>query len=303
MMFNFKGKEWYINKTLAMQLNSIVYNIKKDWDFVIVISGDRSVRVGKSILGMTVCSYLASLLERLDLNKDAYNLNNVHFNSRKMVEAALKSPKYTIHHYDEGREGLAAAKYSQQVQKDLLDFFAECGQLNNIFVIVLPDYFELKEDIAVGRSEFLINVYRKETPVLVKGSKLGFSEDKVPVTRLDRGFFEFFNRYKKRWLYDKAKSTRRKSYGLVKANFIGNFTDQYPLDEAEYKEKKRKALQEVKEAETQQRDSTNSKLKAGYYTLLKEVGEKNPELLKDLPLKAGLNPKYYTNRLLELKKE
>ena len=48
------------------------------------------------------------------------------------------------------------------MQQDLLDFFAECGQLNQVFVIVAPDFFKLSEEIAVARSEYLINVYRKD---------------------------------------------------------------------------------------------------------------------------------------------
>jgi len=40
-----------------------------------------------------------------------------------------------------------------------LIFLIECGQLNQIFVLVLPDFFGLKEDIAVARSEFLFKMF------------------------------------------------------------------------------------------------------------------------------------------------
>lgn len=49
MKFLWKGNEYYIDGFLASLLNSIVYNIKKDWDFVILITGDRGVRVGKCL--------------------------------------------------------------------------------------------------------------------------------------------------------------------------------------------------------------------------------------------------------------
>ena len=50
MKFEFKGKEYYIDGYLASQLDSIVYNVKKDWDFVIMITGNRMVRVGNQSL-------------------------------------------------------------------------------------------------------------------------------------------------------------------------------------------------------------------------------------------------------------
>lgn len=242
MRFEYNGKEFYIDGILANQLMSIAYNVKNDHDFIIVITGDRTVRVGKSVMGLVVCAFLAFCLKKLDLNDNAFGIDNVYFDNQTMLKKAITSPPYTIHQYDEGREGLAASKYMKDFQKDLMDFFAECGQLKNIFVIVLPDFFELKEDIAVARSEFLINVYRKDTKILIDGKKFGFPDEKIPITRLDRGQFEFFSRKKKAVLYDVAKSKHQKRYNLIKCNFYGKFTNQYPVDEAEYREKKRKAL-------------------------------------------------------------
>jgi hypothetical protein len=246
-----KDKEWYIDGFLASQLNSIVYNITSDWDFVILISGDRTVRVGKSVLALTVCAYLASLIEKNNLNKEPYTIDDIYFDNKEMIKAALNKPAYSINHYDEGREGLAASKAMKQFQQDLLDFFAECGQLRHIFVIVLPDFFELKEEIAVARSEFLLNVYRKEEKRMVDMHKTG---EKMPVVKLMRGFFEFFSRRKKVILFDKARSTRRKSYGLIKADFVAKFVNQYPVDEEEYKKRKQDALKRFIERHKEEKE-------------------------------------------------
>ena len=70
MKFKFKEQEYYIDGYLADALNTIVYNIKEDWDFVIIISGDRMVRVGKSILAMTIGAYLGSILKSMGMNDD-----------------------------------------------------------------------------------------------------------------------------------------------------------------------------------------------------------------------------------------
>lgn len=243
MKFTYKGKSWYIDGLLAIQLNSIAYNLKKDWDFVIIITGDRTVRTGKSVLAMTICTYLAYVMNRLKIPTD-YTGKNIFFDSKKAMSEALSMPKHSIIHYDEGRDALASSKYLAPVQKDMLDYFAECGQLNHVFVIVLPDFFGLSEEISVPRSEFLINVYRKEVKARVNLFKDG---EMHPIVKFKRGQFEFFSRSKKASLYDKAKAWKKKNYGLVKANFIGSFVNQYTIDESEYRRKKKDWLKRFKE--------------------------------------------------------
>lgn len=228
----------YLDRNLKNALDSLVYNVKDDWDFVIIITGDRSVRTGKSVLAMCICAYLADKLGT------PYTLDNLYFSSRNMIDDVLKKPKYSVCHYDEGREGLATSKLMTPLQHDLLDYFAECGQLNHIFVIVLPDFFGLVEEISVARSEFLINVYRKEKKIMKDLYNTG---EQIPLVEFERGYFEFFNRYAKQDLYDKSRSLRKKNYNLVKANFIGRFTNYYPLPQSEYREKKRKYLKRFKE--------------------------------------------------------
>jgi len=251
MKFTWRGQELYIDKWLAIQLDSLIYNVKKDWDFVGILSGNRMVRIGKSVLAQTICAYLAYGLEKRGLNPDSYDLNNIYFDNKVLVTDALKKSPYNVIHYDEGREGLAASKTMKQFQQDLLDFFTECGQLNHIFIIVAPDFFELKEEIAVGRSEFLINVYRASEKKMIDLYKDG---EKRPVTKFTRGFFQFFSRDKKAWLYDKFRTTRKKNYKMVIPDFIGRFTDQYPLGEEPYKEKKRVSLTRFEEKHKKEKE-------------------------------------------------
>ena len=279
MKFLWKGKEWYIDGYLATQLNSIIFNIKKDWDFVILVTGDRSVRIGKSILSMTIAAYLAYAGNKMQLIMD-YALKDVYFDSKLMMSEAQSKPLYSINHYDEGRQSLAASKSMKQFQQDLIDFFNECGQLNQIFIVTLPDFFELKENIAVGRSEFLINVYRKEATI----ERDIFNDGvKMPIVRLDRGFFEFFSRRKKQLLYDIAKSTRRKSYGLVKADFIGRFTNQYTIDEEKYKAKKRESLARFAERHQKEtQEEKDVKLRNNMIIREHEFGKSGPEIIKVL---------------------
>lgn len=47
--FEFQGKEYHIDRYLANALITLVYNVRKDWDFVILVSGNRQVRIGKCL--------------------------------------------------------------------------------------------------------------------------------------------------------------------------------------------------------------------------------------------------------------
>ena len=266
--FEFEGKEFKIDSNLAFQLDSIMYNLKNDWDFVILITGDRKVRVGKSVLAMVVSAYLSWSAAKLKLNPRAYSAEHVFFDNKLMIDAAQGMAKYSIVQYDEAREGLAASKAMKQFQQDLVDFFNECGQLNHVFIIVLPDFFELKEQIAVGRSEFLINVYRKEIKREMDIYKDGV---KRPITVLQRGHFEFFDRGSKQLLYEIAHSTRRKSYGHVRARFLGDFSNQYPIDEEQYKAKKKDSLSRFKERHNEQAKLTKDAKMVNNWIHLKRV--------------------------------
>lgn len=245
MMFQFNGNEFYINRRLGEQLLSVAYNLPHDWDMVIIISGDRKVRVGKSVFAMTIAAFLCHIINLMG-NKTKFDIEDIYFTGDDLINSALKKPKYSINVYDEGRETLAASKAFTRFQQRLIDFFNEAGQLNHIFIIVAPDFFELKEYMAVGRSELLINVYRKEVGFewqrVPQSIKSLFSAETLPLVSFRRGFFEFFDHNSKDRLYDRFINTRKKDYFAVKAPIIGDFKNQYPIDKELYQEKKKNAL-------------------------------------------------------------
>lgn len=283
MKFYWKGKDWYIDGFLATQIESIMYNLKSDWDFVILVTGDRSVRIGKSIISQVIAAYAAYVGERMGMKSD-YTIKDIYFDSKEMLNDVMSKPAYSINHYDEGRESLQAAKAMKSFQQDILDFFAECGQLNHLFIITLPDFFELKENIAVARSEFLINVYRKEVQIQKDIFKDGV---KRPLIRLDRGYFEFFSKKKKQKLYDLAKSTRRKNYSLIRPNFIGRFTNQYTVDKKEYLKKKRESLQRFAERHEEQKKSKDEVPVKNFIVYWKKEGLTGNEVKEKMEFMLG----------------
>jgi len=296
MKFEFEGKEYYIDGYLASQLNSMVYNINSDWDFVLLITGDRMVRVGKSVLGMTIGAYLGAALKNLKLNERAYSINEIYFDSTHMVSEALEKSKYYVNHYDEARESLAASKSLQKTQQDIIDFFNECGQLNHIFILVLPDFFTLKEDIAIARSECLINVYRTESKHMKDIYKTG---EKTPIVKFNRGQFEFFSRKSKEKLYDKAKSTRRKSYSGVKADFVGRFTNQWPIEREKYEAMKKDSLNRFKVRHTKEDVKASREVRQ-----FLEIAEfLTPKQLEEMSIKLDKSGDYFRKAIVNSKKK
>ena len=262
------GKEVYLDGYLKTQLDSLVWNLKNDWDFVILITGDGMVRVGKSWIAIQICSYLA------DRIGTPYDDKNIFFDSKDMIEFAQQKTN-TLIHYDEAREGLATVKRFTKMHDDLMDYFNECGQRNNIFVLVLPDYFSLNTELATNRSECLVNVYRTEKPVKRQmTNNLGVKED-TEIILFERGSFEFYNRKKKHKLYFLGKRTGLREYGIVKPNFKGSFTNDLPIDEDLYRLRKKEALArfEKKHKEEDKAKKTN-RFERSLFKILKELSSK-----------------------------
>ncbi len=235
------------HERLASNLDLIKKNQKNDWDFKELISGDGMTRTGKSTLGFQMALY-----------QDKHFADNwkeqVVFDGTQLIETAYKIPKGRVIVYDEAREGLDSKKQMERYVKNILDFFSQCGNLNHIVIIVLPEFFELPKAIAISSSIFLVNCYAEN----------GF----------DRGYFDFFNRRDKKYLY--MKGQKYLDYKAQKRSFHGTFIDWIPFDRVEYetlknqtliKIRKRESYSEVKEKE----ETSSIRLKILLKWLIKEL--------------------------------
>jgi len=282
--FIYRGKLYKIDKILAGYLNSFVYNLAGDNDIVILITGDRQVRVGKSVLAMTCAAYLGWALKNTKFrgsakNDDAYNEDNVFMTHEEILEKAQKRSKYSVLQYDEAREGFAASKTMQQFQQNLIDYMNECGQLNHIWIIVCPDFFELKEFMAVPRSEILINVFRRDVPIEIDLYGTG---EKLPIVRFQKGSFEIFNRQQKDSLYQIAKNKRYKTYRHVKPAHTGTFADQYPLPKEWYIQKKKDSLSRFNERHKNRQQRENHIQRNKYIVKRKIEGVKTTDIILEI---------------------
>jgi len=105
---------------------------------------------------------------------------------------------------------------------------------------------------------------------------------KMPITVLQRGHFEFFSRSAKALLFDIAKNTRRKNYHLVKADFLGDFTDQYPLDEEKYRKRKAESFARFKERHMEKETRVDNTVRDTYIMYMHKQEATGKEISKEL---------------------
>lgn len=217
------GCKWKFHDLLAQNLDNLKEHNKDDWDFKCLFSGDGATRTGKSTLATQCAQYV-------DPSFAANWRERMIFDGKSLVEAAYKIGKGKALVYDEAREGLDSKKQMHQYTQNLLDYLSQCGNLNQFLFIVLPDFFELPKSLALNQSIFLINCYARK----------GFQ----------RGYFDFFNRIDKKYLY--IKGQKWLDYRCQRPTWDGTFVNYMPFDRDEYEKLKSATLRKKKKKENYQ---------------------------------------------------
>jgi len=219
---------FYMDDQIKMQLDILLKNIKNDWDFTCIITGQGEVRVGKSMIAMQIACYWAYMIFKLYNKKVPFSCkDNFVFEGKKLIEIGNKlgqSHPYSPLIYDEAGADLEGRKSMQQQTQDVIDFYRECGQYNLFNILVLPEFFDLPKGIALSRSIFLIDVY--------------YVADENCI--FQRGYLNFFSRRSKKKLYIYGK--KELNYNATKYDFHARYYKFYPIDEAEYRKEKQDAL-------------------------------------------------------------
>jgi len=200
----FPPNGYYMDGYLRHNLNDLKGAIKKDWDFVLIVSGLEGA--GKSVLAQQVGYYLDPTL----------TLDKIVFTPEEFEEAVKNAEKYTCIVWDEAILGTSAAETTTKVVRTVIKLLNMIRQKNLFIIIVLPSFFELTRYIAIHRSVMLLNIYAG------KG--------------LERGFFKAFDRDRKRMLYLKGKPFFNDN--AYAPRFVGRFTNFYVVGEEAYRKKK-----------------------------------------------------------------
>ena len=238
-------KQYYMDGYLKENLDILKQKlVKDDWFFIIIISGSNRVRVGKSTIAQQISYYL----------DDTYDFQSLIFNSEKLADTMMKIGKGKVGHIDEGKEGFDSKRALESLQKDLMDFLSQAGQLNQFIILVVPEFFDLNKSIATSQSICLINCYCN------------------PKNLFERGYFQFFNIDHKNKLYYYGKK-QGNNYLCVKPNFIGRFTNYQILDRTKYNKIKMQELEFLKERQEKRREEVKyiNKLRQQRAILIQEL--------------------------------
>lgn len=202
-----KKSGFYLDGMLHENLKTSKEAIKADWDMLFVVDGLEGG--GKSVLTQQMAFFC----------DPSMNLNRVVFNADDFRRIILASDKYQAVIFDEGYAGLSSRGAMSAVNKVLTAMLTEIRQKNLFIFIVLPSFFDLDRYVALWRSRALIHIHTD-----------GFK----------RGFFKFYSAAKKKELYIEGK--KHYNYNAVAPNFIGRFTNFYPLGAEEYQRRKKDSL-------------------------------------------------------------
>ena len=219
-----------IDENLYYKLCGLAHDSKRDFSFVIAISGDGMVRVGKSVFGQQ-CAYV--LAEEADIGFDYEGAEQIIFSGEDLIGEATKyglKGERKVFIFDEARASMNSKQAMSRMSKVLGDFFAETGKFNHILILILPDFFELEKRYALNYADFLINVRLRLRKVPYKNNP-----NMIVETR-ERGFFNFYSRSKKKLLYIYGKE--QLNYQAIAPRFSGKFTNTWCVDKEAYEKKK-----------------------------------------------------------------
>lgn len=219
---------FYMDNYLRAQIDVMVKNVIKDWDFTILISGQGEMRVGKSLIGLQIGAYWTYELQRLYGFQIPFNVQeNLVMNGRDLIKKGMalgNKYKFAAINYDEAADDMETTKVMTGAAQQVKDYLRKAAQFNMLNIIVQSEFFEVPKPIAISRSSCLIDV--------------SYSSDEYG--NFQRGTFRFFSRRNKKRLYLLGK--KMLDYNTVKPDFVGYFPNFYPVDEQEYRAEKRKSL-------------------------------------------------------------
>lgn len=207
-VFENTDDEYYMDGYLKHAFDIAKKHIKNDWDFLFVYDGVEGS--GKSVKAMQDAFYCDP-----DMTLDQYAFSPYQF--KKAIQAM---DKYKVVVYDEAHSGLNSRAAMSMINRSLVSMLTEIRQKNLFVFIILPTFFDLDKYVALWRSRALIHVYSKEN--------------------FKRGYFAFYNVDRKKLLYLKGKKLYQ--YNAAKPNFVGRFTNYYPLSQDDYRDAKYQAL-------------------------------------------------------------
>lgn len=241
----------YIDEYLYENLSIPAKRIVDDLTFLgVCYSSTMEVGTGKSSFMQQIGECWTELINKYHNVNLKFDLNNIVFKPRDLIEKSFQLPKYSCIILDEWED----EHYFSELGTALRTFFRKCRQLNLFIIIIIPNFFQLPVGYAVSRSLFAIDVH--------------FQDD------FQRGYFKFYNFDKKKELYLKGK--KEHNYNVVNPNFTGKFAKGYAVDEELYRERKRKDMEEQEENPNKTQNIKNLRILT--IKIYRKLREKMPKI-------------------------
>jgi hypothetical protein len=260
----------YMDGFLYRNLENLADKIVNDMTFMgVIYSSTLEVGTGKSVLATQIGEAWSEIIKKKHGIDIAYNVDNIVWRPKELIEKAFKVPKYSYVLLDEWED----STYWGELAMTLRQFFRKCRQLNLFIMCIIPNWFQLPLSYAVSRSVFAIDVK--------------FDDN------LNRGFFSFYNFPSKRFLYIMGKKTH--NYKASRATFSGRFTDGYGVDEAEYRKRKYEDMLKYDEENPERKTKAELKAESGM-EYMKGYLKKHPKAtMKELSEVFGVSMSTITN--------
>lgn len=248
----------YIHEFLSPNLDTYAKKIVNDMHFALVISGNDAVGNGKTTMATHLGSYLTWKINKLHGTKNTFTHNNMVFKSKDLAKKSFELPKYSVIVLDEGDDMVEHGM--KETAREMKKYFRKCRQLNQIFILILPSFFELPKFYALARTHALINVKFHG--------------------QFERGLFHFYGPKQKKQLYLKGKKDW--NYDSAPFDFDGDFFSSYAFfpnckEEAElYKKGKYKDM--IRDDEEEDIMSVTQQLRRQKIKFLINMTTKFPDL-------------------------
>lgn len=238
----------YIDEAYYENLKVLAEVINQDMTFMAIVSSSTlEVGTGKSVfVQQTAEAWIHLVNEIHGENLPNLSMKNIVFKPEDLIKRSFEIPKYSVIILDEWED----AHYWSKMGMTLRQFFRKCRQLNLFMMCIIPNFFQMPANYAIGRSVFFIDV-RFEG-------------------KFERGYFRFFSFKKKKDLYNYGK--KNQDYDCVKPDFIGRFTKGYCVDEDEYRKAKYKDMVDAeKEGKPTEKEVRIKFFRNAYYKLKDKV--------------------------------
>ena len=204
-------KEYYVDKKLIKILHQLKLTPKNDDDRLIIISGKEGS--GKSTLAKQIGYYWD---KTLNMDRVCFSFDELKEQVHKLAKA---NERFKVVIGDEIHDSVSGRRVLSTKNQDFVDFIRLIRQFNLYVILCVPSYFEMDRYPASHRANFLFRT----------------------INRKGRYYFECWNEGRLQKLY---KLKRFYDYSLVQNLHRAGFGGKHPLDDSEYRKKKKEKWEE-----------------------------------------------------------